>query len=154
MIDNFQLIYQKKEELLELINSYVVPAIEYVHRYLNEIVVSVPSALLMSCLNLMTIMFKPLTNADGKPLPSPQFLALLPQLLPCWIVFAITWSVGATCDHKSRVQFSEWLKNKMELNGHQFKFPNKGLIYDYRYLFLVVIIIKMYLRLCIVHPIM
>lgn len=122
-----------KEELLNLIYLYVIPAIEFVHKELNEIVISVESSLLLSCLNLMMIMFKPLSYADGKPLPAPQFLALIPQLLPCWIVFAITWSVGATCDHNSRIIFSEWLKSQMVLNSHQNKFPPEGLIYDYRY---------------------
>lgn len=122
-----------KNELLNLIDLYVIPAIIYVHKELNEIVGSVKSALLLSCLNLMTIMFKPLTNADGKPLPAPQFLALIPRLLPCWIVFSTIWSIGVTCDNKSRMLFSEWIKNEMTLNNHQNKFPNEGLVYDYKY---------------------
>lgn len=133
----FQLVYSMKEIVLNLIDLYAIPAIKYVHKYLTEIVVSVKSALLLSCLNLMMIMFKPLSNADGKPLPAPQFLALIPRLLPCWMVFAVIWSIGVTCDSKSRIMFSEWLKNEMTLNNHPNKFPNEGLVYDYKYLYIM-----------------
>ena len=63
------------------------------------------------------------------------------ELLEPWSAFALTWSVGATCDHDSRRLFSEWLRERQLRAGHRLPFPADGLVYDYRYItFLFVIV--------------
>ncbi|XP_050431121.1 dynein axonemal heavy chain 1-like [Adelges cooleyi] len=121
-----------KDDILKLIDFYVIPAIELNRQKLREIITSVQSALLMSCLNMITIMLRPVSNADGKPVPPAPILALMPNLLPCWVVFAVIWSIGATCDQKSRLVFSSWLRKRMIAGEHPYKFPNEGVVHDYK----------------------
>ena len=49
-----------------------------------------------------------------------------------WSVFSLVWSLGATCDYKSRCIFDKWLRNLQAGAGHSFQFPSEGLVYDYR----------------------
>jgi dynein heavy chain len=49
---------------------------------------------------------------DGLP-PNKDDLAELPVVLPSILLFAVTWSVGATCDKAGRVTFDAWLRKKV-----------------------------------------
>ncbi|XP_050527307.1 dynein axonemal heavy chain 1-like [Daktulosphaira vitifoliae] len=121
-----------KDNILNLIEIYVIPALDVVRKNLREIIPSIQSSLLTSCLNMISIMLRPIVNFEGKPLPTTPFLALMPNLLPCWIVFSVIWSIGVTCDQNSRAIFSNWLRKRMINNDHPFKFPIEGLVYDYK----------------------
>jgi hypothetical protein len=41
-------------------------------------------------------------------------LDMLGQLIEPWFIFALIWSVGATCDGDSRHKFSQFLREKMK----------------------------------------
>ncbi|XP_044254832.1 dynein axonemal heavy chain 1-like isoform X2 [Tribolium madens] len=120
------------EKFKELIYTYVVPGIELVRNRLREILTSVDSALLYKFLRLMDYWLLPLSGRDNKPPPGPQFLALIPGLLAPWVIFSMIWSVGCTCDNRSRVFFDHWLREKMSEERNEPYFPRNGLVYDYR----------------------
>ena len=48
------------------------------------------------------------------PLPSPPLPQMLPQLIEPWFIFALIWSVGATCDGSGRKKFDSFLREKMK----------------------------------------
>lgn len=54
------------------------------------------------------------------------------ELLESWVVFAIIWSVGGSCDNLSRRKFDEWLRGMQNEYHHSLKIPKNGLVYDYR----------------------
>ncbi|KAL0272756.1 UNVERIFIED_CONTAM: hypothetical protein PYX00_005613 [Menopon gallinae] len=116
-----------------LFEQYLYPALELLRSSLKEIVSSIDSALVFSFLTQMDIRIKPLTNPDGKPLPPKQFMQTIPSLLAAWVIYSVIWSVGATCDNRSRNIFSEWLRELMETLDHKPRFPPEGLVYDYRF---------------------
>lgn len=41
-------------------------------------------------------------------------IALVETLIEPWFIFALIWSVGATCDGEGRKKFSEYLRKKMD----------------------------------------
>lgn len=57
---------------------------------------------------------------------------LLAGLLVPWVIFSLTWSVGATTDNDGREIFSEWVKQTMKDNGHTPEFPKDDVVYDFR----------------------
>lgn len=61
---------------------------------------------------------------------------ILGGLLTAWVVFNTIWSIGATCDNDSRVMFDRFLRDKMSEAGHQPLFPEGGLCYDFKLVFL------------------
>ncbi|XP_054262356.1 dynein axonemal heavy chain 1-like [Macrosteles quadrilineatus] len=117
----------------ELFSLYLLPALRFLRSHMVEMVPSVDSALVQSCLRLLDCFMLPLTCPGGKPPPSPAFLNLLPELVSAWVVYAVIWSVGATCDHSSRELFSSWMRKTMK-EDIQMKplFPGENLVYDYR----------------------
>lgn len=53
------------------------------------------------------------------------------KLAPCWVVWSVIWSVGATCDHSGRARFSDFMRKLMEEEGTKPPFPPEGSVYDY-----------------------
>lgn len=53
------------------------------------------------------------------------------RLAPLWVVWAVIWSVGATCDHNSRVVFSDFIRETTREAGLKPLFPDEGRVYDY-----------------------
>ncbi|CAF4763844.1 unnamed protein product [Pieris macdunnoughi] len=117
--------------LYNLITVYLYPAITVLRSKLTEIVASIDSALVLKFLELLDYRLRPLTGKDDRPPPGPVFIAMMPKLAPCWVVWAIIWSVGATCDHNGRAIFSDFMRNIMEENGTRPAFPKEGRVYDY-----------------------
>lgn len=56
----------------------------------------------------------------------------LPKLIEPWFLFAIVWSIGATCDGLYRVKFSKFLHEKCTEHNVSMPFPEEGLVYDYK----------------------
>lgn len=63
---------------------------------------------------------------------SPEKLSRIPELIEPWFIFSLVWSVGATGDSHSRVNFSHWLRIKMVKENLTLHFPREGLVFDYR----------------------
>ncbi|KAG6458751.1 hypothetical protein O3G_MSEX011030 [Manduca sexta] len=114
-----------------LINTYLYPALTTLRGRLTEIVASIDSALVLKFLELLDFRLRPLTGKDDRPPPAAGFLALMPRLAPCWVVWAVVWSVGATCDHTGRAIFSEFMREITAENGLKPPFPKEGRVYDY-----------------------
>jgi hypothetical protein len=70
-----------EERLRTLLELYLLPGLR---KHVKEIVVSVDLALIMSFLSLMDIRIRPLTYADGKTPPAPQFLKLIKCNIACF----------------------------------------------------------------------
>ncbi|RVE40840.1 hypothetical protein evm_014510 [Chilo suppressalis] len=117
--------------LPNLINIYLYPALELLRSKLHEIVISIDSALVLKFLELLDYRLRPLTGKDDRPPPGAPFIAMLPRLAPCWVVWAVTWSVGATCDHNGRAMFSDFMRSVMDENNFKPAFPKEGRVYDY-----------------------
>lgn len=69
--------------------------------------------------------------AQNEAIPKEK-LDLLPKLIEPWFLFALIWSIGATCDGPSRAKFSTYLREKCEAEGVTMPFPVDGLVYDYK----------------------
>lgn len=76
-----QLMVKFSEELKNLIEYYVYPAIDLVRNRLREILTSIDSALLCKFLRLMDFWLGPLAGRDNKPPPAPQYLALIRTII-------------------------------------------------------------------------
>jgi len=50
---------------------------------------------------------------QGETIPAEN-IALVETLIEPWFIFALIWSVGATCDGDGRKKFSEYLRKKMD----------------------------------------
>lgn len=62
---------------MHLLQTYLLPAVEYTRENLQEIVGSVNSALVISCLNLINYQMTPLFQKDSRPLPHANVLDLI-----------------------------------------------------------------------------
>ncbi|XP_052749829.1 dynein axonemal heavy chain 1-like isoform X2 [Galleria mellonella] len=117
--------------LPNLITTYLYPSLTLLRSRLTELVVSIDSALVLKFLELLDYRLRPLTGKDDRPPPAGPFLALMPRLAPCWVVWAVIWSVGATCNHNGRAIFSDHMRSLMEKAGMKPLFPKEGRVYDY-----------------------
>ncbi|KAJ3657289.1 hypothetical protein Zmor_009105 [Zophobas morio] len=126
-----QLAFPYIATLRELINFYVIPGIELLRSRLREILTSVDSALLFKFLRLMDYWLTPISGRDNKPPPAAPFLELIPGLLVPWVVFSVIWTIGATCDNRSRLIMDRWIRDRMKGFEHGPEFPEHGLVYDY-----------------------
>ncbi|XP_060806154.1 dynein axonemal heavy chain 1-like [Amyelois transitella] len=120
-----------RKNLPNLINTYLYPSLQILRTKLTELVVSIDCALVLKFLELLDYRLRPLTGKDDRPPPGPAFLALMPRLAPCWVVWAVIWSVGATCDHNGRAIFSDFMRKLTEEAGLKPPFPKDGRVYDY-----------------------
>ena len=55
----------------------------------------------------------PGVSQGDQPIPEAR-LARLTELIEPWFIFALVWSIGATCDNDGRTKFSTWLRAKMK----------------------------------------
>lgn len=46
-------------------------------------------------------------------------------------MFSTIWSVGCTCDSRSRKHFDNWMREKMDQDNSFLPFPNTGSVYDF-----------------------
>uniref|UniRef100_A0A8I6GJB4 Dynein, axonemal, heavy chain 1 n=1 Tax=Rattus norvegicus TaxID=10116 RepID=A0A8I6GJB4_RAT len=121
-----------EEQFKTLFVKFLESSIAFVRTTVKEVVASTNSNLTMSLLKLLDCFFKPFLPREGlKKIPSEK-LSHIPELIEPWFIFSLVWSVGATGDHSSRLNFSQWLKIKMVFEQIKLAFPEEGLVYDYR----------------------
>ncbi|WIA31960.1 hypothetical protein OEZ86_002815 [Tetradesmus obliquus] len=101
------------QQVLSSVFAALVPdALQLVRKKLRETVATTNHNLVMSCFNLMDAMLKPYMGQEG--LPVAAFTAeQLPRVLPSLMLFAITWSLGASCDKAGRAVFDAFLREKV-----------------------------------------
>lgn len=91
----------------------ISPAITYVRYNVTEIVPSVSGNLVASWLKLLDCcidQFKEQLNGQSESIKEGGLSQNMKnRLVQCWCLFALIWSVGATCDIAGRKKFSAWL---------------------------------------------
>ncbi|KAF8071068.1 Dnah1 [Scenedesmus sp. PABB004] len=94
--------------LAALFDALVPDGLSLVRRQLRETVQTTSHGLVASCLGLMDALLRPYGGQDG--VPAPEALATLPRALPSLMLFAVVWSLGASCDRAGRERFDAWLR--------------------------------------------
>ncbi|XP_050390512.1 dynein axonemal heavy chain 1 [Patella vulgata] len=134
-------IYDYKDQLKTLFDTYMEPSVDFVRSHVKEIVGTVDANLTFSLLKMVECFFSPFIPKEGglaeeggmggeKPIPEER-LARIAELIEPWFFFSLVWSIGATGDNSSRSKFSVWLREKMSEEKVQMQFPAAGLVYDY-----------------------
>eukprot|EP00878_Enallax_costatus_P042718 GHUV01050169.1.p3 GENE.GHUV01050169.1~~GHUV01050169.1.p3 ORF type:complete len:212 (+),score=63.86 GHUV01050169.1:92-727(+) len=107
-----EVVKPHQQALSSLFNGVVPEALHLVRKKLRETVPTTNHGLVMSCFNLMDAMLKPYVGQEGLPAPL-EVVAALPHDLPSLMLFAITWSLGASCDKAGRAVFNSFIKQKL-----------------------------------------
>ncbi|WIA11828.1 hypothetical protein OEZ85_011917 [Tetradesmus obliquus] len=101
------------QQVLSSVFAALVPdALQLVRKKLRETVATTNHNLVMSCFNLMDAMLKPYMGQEGLPVAAST-AEQLPRVLPSLMLFAITWSLGASCDKAGRAVFDAFLREKV-----------------------------------------
>ncbi|XP_024940673.1 dynein heavy chain 1, axonemal [Cephus cinctus] len=120
------------QEISQLTYYLVLPGLTFLRENLREIVATVDSGLIQSYINLMNFRIGPMAGREGKAPPSPLLQRTIPKLLTPWVAFSLVWSLGGSCDHRSRILFNNWLREMQKVAKHNLQFPAEGLVFDYR----------------------
>nr|XP_046487754.1 dynein axonemal heavy chain 1-like [Neodiprion pinetum] len=120
------------ETLSNLSYYFIFPGLKLLRQQLHEIIETVDSAMVTSYFNLLQYRIGPMAGRDGKAPPSLVFQRLIPKLISPWVAFSVVWSLGATCDHKGRRIFNDWMRRMQKDGKHDMQFPAEGMVYDYR----------------------
>lgn len=129
-----------KQVLRNIFKVFVDPLLTMFKRgKLTEIVPTVPNNLVLSMLNIIDAHIQPLykiiqqsVDEDDNRLQEKIGLAL-----PRVSLYAIVWSLGGTCDLKSRGEFDKYFRIQMEKLSKQLSvedlIPPEGMVYDWQY---------------------
>ncbi|XP_053075250.1 dynein axonemal heavy chain 1 isoform X4 [Acinonyx jubatus] len=121
-----------EEQFKALFVGFLEGSITFIRNSVKEVIASTNSNLIMSLLKLLDCFFKPFLPKEGLKKISPEKLSRIPELIEPWFIFSLIWSVGATGDSASRINFSHWLRIKMKIEKLTMPFPEEGLVFDYR----------------------
>jgi dynein heavy chain len=124
-------IKSHRERLETLFANYLEPSIKVVRSSLKEIVPTTNGNLTFSLTKILDCFFRPFIPKEGESIPSEKLKALGNVVDP-WFMFALVWSVGASCDGQSRKKFDRYLRDKIAEDKVSLPFPSEGLVYDYR----------------------
>ncbi|KAL0019092.1 hypothetical protein WJX77_000912 [Trebouxia sp. C0004] len=124
-----------KELLGKLWLDIVPEAVHFVRRHLKEPVTTVDNALVASCFSIMDALLKPYVRQEGQEPLSAEEVTQLKVALPSFLLFAITWSMGASCDKTGRIAFDLFLKSKAAgvKAAKSAVWPSEKTIYDWCY---------------------
>uniref|UniRef100_G3TQL9 Dynein axonemal heavy chain 1 n=1 Tax=Loxodonta africana TaxID=9785 RepID=G3TQL9_LOXAF len=121
-----------EEQFKGLFDNFLEESIAFIRISVKEVITSTNSNLTMSLLKLLDCFFKPFLPKEGLKKVTSEKLSRIPELIEPWFVFSLVWSVGATGDSTSRVNFSQWLRDRMAIHNLTMCFPEEGLVFDYR----------------------
>ncbi|ESO89348.1 hypothetical protein LOTGIDRAFT_210379 [Lottia gigantea] len=124
-------LYQYKDQLKALFDTYLEPSIEFVRENVKEIVGTVDANLTFSLLKMVECFFTPFIPKEVEKQIPEEKLERISEVIEPWFFFSLVWSIGATGDNSSRSKFSVWLRKKMAENEVKLSFPEEGLVYDY-----------------------
>ncbi|KAI3382032.1 hypothetical protein SNEBB_005932 [Seison nebaliae] len=101
--------------------KFVVHGLDYVKEELNEIIPTMSSGLLLSYLNLLTCCLSPFYPKVPGVIKKPSQVTVtidtspfFGDLLDMYLMFCFIWSIGATCNGKSRASLSDWVHENFE----------------------------------------
>ncbi|XP_054451580.1 dynein axonemal heavy chain 1 [Pteronotus mesoamericanus] len=126
------LLKHYQEHFEALFVGFLDESITFVRSSVKEVITSTNGNLTMSLLKLLDCFFKPFLPKEGLKKIPPEKLSRIPELIEPWFIFSLIWSVGATGDSASRINFSHWLKIRMKIENLTLHFPEEGLVFDYR----------------------
>ncbi|KAK9803422.1 hypothetical protein WJX72_010826 [[Myrmecia] bisecta] len=121
--------------LASIFQAIVPEAVRFVRKNLAETVATVDHGLVASCFNVMDAMLRPYVREEGKEALTADEAARLQTALPSLMLFAIVWSVGASCDKRGRIEFDIWLRHRVTESGLALPgnamFPREKNVYEW-----------------------
>ncbi|NWV36400.1 DYH1 protein, partial [Grantiella picta] len=127
-----EIMQRFSQQLATLCKKFLKEAIDVVRNSVKEIIASTDSNLTRSLLVLLECLYQPFIPIKGLKTIPREKIARMGELIEPWFIFALVWSVGATGDSAGREAFSTWLRKKMARERIQLRFPDAGLVYDYK----------------------
>lgn len=113
----------KAKDMLFIILTKLLDAIRKDKKY-KEVIVSVDSNLVKSCLNFVSIFL----DKERISLDKPDKVPFPDKAVCCYVAFAIMWSLGANLHDDSKGYFNTQFK--LEVQKHMSELPN-GDVFDY-----------------------
>ncbi|XP_055888364.1 dynein axonemal heavy chain 1-like isoform X4 [Biomphalaria glabrata] len=129
------LIKVYSEQLEKLFKNFFLPGLDFIRSNVIEIVGTLDSALTFSHFRIFDCFVSPLKLKMGQKLHdivSEENQARLVELIEPWFIFSLIWSLGASCDNDGRDKFDLWIRQKIDEHNLAVKFPDTGLVYDYK----------------------
>lgn len=125
-----ELIEPYREQLVQLFNTYLEGAIEYVRLNVREMNSTVDANLCFSMLKLLRCFFEPFELKEEMEITDEARNAI-GTWIEYWFIFSLIWSVGASCYEDGRAKFDVWLREAMKTAGSAVPFPDECSVYDY-----------------------
>lgn len=110
------------DHVVETTKKFISKLIVFVKSECKEEIPSTSSNLVTSCLNLIEVLIKQELIAKKRPEDAENLINL-------YLIFAITWSLGANLNDQSRLVFDKRLRTEME--GLYRHFPYSNTVFDY-----------------------
>lgn len=118
--------------LEKLIEKYMEPLVYLVRKQCPEPVKTVDNNLVSSMMRIMDCFFAKYQPTEIKPVCSSEEMEDLENMLEPLLLFALTWSVGATTTVEGRKKFDGKLKELMG-KENKYKYPNNESCYNYMF---------------------
>ncbi|RDD38836.1 Dynein heavy chain 1, axonemal [Trichoplax sp. H2] len=120
-----------QDKLKYLFDTYLQDSIFFMRQNLKEFVTTVDSNLVTSLCNILDSFFSPFIPKEGYPNDNDG-IPEMDDLIEMWFIFALVWSIGATCDMDGRIKFDSYLRNKLKLTPIALSLPEMGTVFDYK----------------------
>eukprot|EP00958_Prasinococcus_capsulatus_P020419 scaffold2645_cov378-Prasinococcus_capsulatus_cf.AAC.24 len=102
-----------KTILTLLFDSIVPPLTNYVRTTLKETVATVDMNLVLSFFNVMNSLLREYIPDKDKEQATPEGQSSMEKVIPKAFVFAVVWSIGATCEGECRDLFDSALRERV-----------------------------------------
>ncbi|KXZ54227.1 hypothetical protein GPECTOR_5g319 [Gonium pectorale] len=131
------IVAEHKQLLGDIFNAVVPEGLRFLRRSLKETVATVNNNIVSSCFSLMDALLKGFERGEGQDPLTAEEKAALGGMLPSLMLFAVVWSVGASCDKAGRVAFDDWFRRQVEESQLPLPegamMPTLGSVYDWVY---------------------
>lgn len=116
-----------KTTLQSLFDSYLAEGCYFVRKNCPELVVTVDNNLAQSCMRILDCFLTPYIEDEIKKVTKDMIETLSAQIKQIFF-FAFNWSIGATTTMLGRDRFSNWIREK--INIEKVNFPEGKSLYD------------------------